>query len=92
MVGRVQKRRRGEIEKEEERIGSSDTSQTSPSVEERLRNISKWLKELKHILAVDARTAKTTRIHANQKTYDILQEAAQVQIQIQKEREKMKDN
>jgi hypothetical protein len=91
MEGRVQKRRRGEKEKEEECIASSDTIQTSPSVEECFRSLFKWLKEVKQILADDARTVKAIKIQINQKMEDALQIATQLQIQIQKEREEMKD-
>jgi len=73
--------RRGEKEREEECIASSDTNQMSSSPEEDTRTISKWLNELKQTVADDARTAKATKTY--QRAEDIIQRATQMQNKMQ---------
>jgi len=90
MKGRAQ-RRRGEKEREEECIASSDTNQMTCSTEEDLRTISKCINELKQIIADDVGMAKATKTHVNQIMEEMMQLITQMNNEMQDERQKMQD-
>jgi hypothetical protein len=82
MEGREQRTGRGEKEEEEECTAPADTNRMSLSVEEYLKNISRWLKVAQQTVAKDPRAAKTIRTVVNRNMEDALQTILQVQTEI----------